>query len=64
MHEGEWLGFDTSMSFGHKGLGLTRTALHDARDPIGASSTAQRSHGEGVTGSHQELAHAHLRAPR
>lgn len=35
MPEGEWLGFDTSVSFGHQGLGLTSTVLHDARGPIG-----------------------------
>lgn len=33
--EGEWLGFDTSVSFGRQGLGLTSTVLRDARGPIG-----------------------------
>ncbi|WP_322548253.1 thioesterase family protein [Stenotrophomonas geniculata] len=33
-----------------------------AWDP--AASAAQRAHGEGVAGAHQEFAHAHLRAPR
>lgn len=36
--EGEWLGFDTSVSFGNEGLGLTHTVLHDERGPIGAMS--------------------------
>jgi hypothetical protein len=35
MPESEWLSFDTSVSFGHQGLGLTSTVLHDARGPIG-----------------------------
>lgn len=40
MPEGEWLGFDTSVSFGRQGLGLTSTVLHDARGPIGTLGQA------------------------
>lgn len=40
MPEGEWLGFDTSVSFGQQGLGLTSTVLHDARGPIGTLAQA------------------------
>lgn len=36
MPQGEWLGFDTSVSFGAQGLGLTSTVLHDASGPIGS----------------------------
>ena len=36
--EGEWLGFDTSVSFGADGLGLTASVLHDTRGPLGTSS--------------------------
>jgi hypothetical protein len=36
--EGEWLGFDTSVSFGADGLGLTASVLHDARGPLGTSA--------------------------
>ncbi|MFV0534136.1 MAG: thioesterase family protein [Cumulibacter sp.] len=35
---GEWLGFDTSVSFGANGLGLTHSILHDETGPIGAMS--------------------------
>lgn len=34
----EWLGFDTSVSFGGNGIGLTHTILHDGRGPIGTIS--------------------------
>lgn len=34
--QGEWLGFDTSVSFGPTGLGLTSTVLHDKSGPFGA----------------------------
>lgn len=34
----EWLGFDTSVSFGGHGIGLTHTILHDGHGPIGAIS--------------------------
>jgi acyl-CoA thioesterase len=34
----EWLGFDTRVSFGSGGVGLTSTVLHDERGPIGTSS--------------------------
>jgi hypothetical protein len=30
-----WLGFDTTVSFGPTGLGLTSTVLHDEAGPIG-----------------------------
>ena len=32
---GEWIGFDTSVSFGGGGLGLTSSVLHDQRGPVG-----------------------------
>ncbi|MDO1486594.1 Uncharacterised protein [Rhodococcus rhodochrous] len=35
---GEWVGFDTSVSFGTDGIGLTSTVLHDATGPIGTMS--------------------------
>jgi hypothetical protein len=37
---GEWLGFDTTVSFGPGGLGLTTSVLHDAGGPIGTVSQA------------------------
>ncbi|MBS1907430.1 MAG: thioesterase family protein [Actinobacteria bacterium] len=33
--EGEWIGFDTTVSVGPTGLGLTDTVLHDERGPVG-----------------------------
>lgn len=33
--QGEWIGFDTSVSFGAGGLGVTSSVLHDQRGPIG-----------------------------
>jgi hypothetical protein len=36
--ESEWLGFDTSVSFGPAGVGLTSTVLHDEHGPIGTIS--------------------------
>lgn len=33
--QGEWLGFDTAVSFGGAGIGLTHSMLHDMRGPIG-----------------------------
>lgn len=36
--EGEWLGFDTTVSFGDHGVGLTTSVLHDERGPVGVSS--------------------------
>ncbi|MCK0112986.1 thioesterase family protein [Ornithinimicrobium sp. F0845] len=36
--EGEWLGFDTSVSFGATGVGLTSTVLHDVTGPVGTMS--------------------------
>lgn len=38
--QGEWLGFDTSVSFGSGGFGLTSTVLHDERGPIGSIAQA------------------------
>ncbi|MGB4136938.1 MAG: thioesterase family protein, partial [Microbacterium sp.] len=35
--EGEWVGFDTTMSVGPGGLGITHTVLHDDRGPVGTS---------------------------
>jgi hypothetical protein len=35
---GEWLGFDTTVSFGASGIGLTSSVLHDTEGPIGAVS--------------------------
>jgi Thioesterase-like superfamily len=35
---GEWLGLDTTVSFGPSGVGLTISVLHDERGPIGTSS--------------------------
>ena len=32
---GEWVGFDTSVSFGSTGLGLTSSVVHDERGPFG-----------------------------
>lgn len=32
---GEWLGVDASVTFGHEGVGLTSSRLHDARGPLG-----------------------------
>ena len=33
-----WAGFDTAVSIGADGIGLTRTALHDIHGPIGTSA--------------------------
>jgi Thioesterase-like superfamily len=33
-----WLGFDTTVSFGPGGVGLTTSVVHDERGPIGTSS--------------------------
>ena len=35
---GEWLGFDTSVTFSATGLGLTTSVLHDTDGPLGVSS--------------------------
>lgn len=32
---GRWLGLDTSVSFGERGIGLTSSVLHDAIGPLG-----------------------------
>ncbi|MDQ3899592.1 MAG: thioesterase family protein [Actinomycetota bacterium] len=37
---GEWIGFDTTVSFGPKGLGLTSSVIHDTHGPIGTTSQA------------------------
>lgn len=36
--EGDWIGFDTSVSFGSGGIGLTHSVLHDVNGPIGSLS--------------------------
>ena len=36
--QGEWVGFDTSVTFGAAGTGLTSSVLHDRTGPIGTSS--------------------------
>ncbi|WP_392544814.1 thioesterase family protein [Oryzobacter telluris] len=33
--EGEWVGFDTTVTFAANGLGLTSTVLHDEQGPLG-----------------------------
>lgn len=35
---GEWIGFDTTVSFGADGVGLTHSILHDENGPIGSMS--------------------------
>jgi hypothetical protein len=35
---GDWIGFDTTVSFGPGGLGLTSSVLHDMQGPIGTLS--------------------------
>lgn len=40
MPRGEWLGFDTSVSFGSNGLGLTSSIIHDENGPIGTIGLA------------------------
>lgn len=37
---GEWVGFDTTVSFGPGGLGLTSSVLHDVHGPIGTLAQA------------------------
>ncbi len=32
---GDWVGFDTSVSFGPTGVGLTSSILHDVEGPVG-----------------------------
>ena len=32
---GPWVGFDTTVSFGATGLGLTHSVIHDQHGPIG-----------------------------
>lgn len=34
--QGDWVGFDTSVSFGASGLGLTSSTIHDERGPVGS----------------------------
>ncbi|MGC4109517.1 MAG: thioesterase family protein [Nocardioides sp.] len=36
--QGEWLGLDTTVSFGPDGVGLTESVVHDERGPVGTSS--------------------------
>jgi hypothetical protein len=35
---GEWIGFDTTVSIGPRGIGLTHSIIHDQTGPIGAVS--------------------------
>lgn len=35
---GEWIGFETAVSFGPAGIGLTHSIVHDRTGPIGAVS--------------------------
>ncbi|HEU5043553.1 MAG TPA: thioesterase family protein [Nocardioidaceae bacterium] len=35
---GDWIGFDTTVSFGPEGLGLTSSVIHDEHGPIGTLS--------------------------
>lgn len=35
---GEWVGFDTSVSFGPAGLGVTSSVIHDVHGPVGTMS--------------------------
>jgi Thioesterase-like superfamily len=35
---GEWVGFDTAVSFGAAGLGLTSSVIHDVHGPVGTVS--------------------------
>lgn len=35
---GDWLGFDTTVTFGPDGVGLTSNVLHDERGPFGTSN--------------------------
>ncbi|WP_235950590.1 thioesterase family protein [Phycicoccus flavus] len=34
--EGEWLGIDSTQTFGDTGIGVTSSVLHDARGPLGS----------------------------
>jgi hypothetical protein len=36
--QGEWVGFDTTVSFGSEGVGLTTSVVYDERGPVGTSS--------------------------
>lgn len=36
--KGQWVGYDTTVSFGRQGVGLTHTILHDETGPIGTHS--------------------------
>jgi hypothetical protein len=35
---GEWVGFDTAVSFGAAGVGLTSSVVHDAGGPVGTAA--------------------------
>jgi hypothetical protein len=35
---GKWVGFDTTVSFGAAGVGLTHSVLHDEDGPVGTSA--------------------------
>lgn len=36
--QGEWVGLDTSVSFGAVGIGITSTVLHDLQGPVGVAA--------------------------
>jgi hypothetical protein len=38
--QGDWVGFDTTVSFGPGGVGLTSSVVHDLRGPVGTSAQA------------------------
>jgi hypothetical protein len=35
---GEWIGFDTTVTFGPGGVGLTSSVIHDTHGPVGTMS--------------------------
>ena len=54
----EWLGFDTSVSFGGNGIGFTHSILHDGHGPIGAISqilTVRPRDGSATTTAYRAL---------
>ena len=36
--QGQWVGYDTTVSFGETGIGLTHTIIHDETGPVGTHS--------------------------
>jgi hypothetical protein len=47
---GDWVGFDTTVSFGPGGLGLTSSVLHDTQGPIGTLSQILTVRARGAAG--------------